>query len=183
MGTFPNDLTFFTPVIKPAMFSQTPWSDYFIAVTALLVVYYILFAFRFYRTQIKAAASGGTVWWKQPQEFSSSNPDHPARQQAGFEEEAGKAVSQQHTFTQDRLPFDQIVGLGNQLIASIDEAHEQNYDATELALLLQMVLKDYPSVHGKAFQIAINEFIDNQCAKYGSLHLGEEDKAVIWDQV
>lgn len=166
------------------MFSQTPWSDYFIAVTALLVVYYILFAFRFYRAQIKAAVtSGGAVWQRPSQRLASVRPDPPTMKDMSPETEPGKAAARTLAFTPDRFAFDQIVGLGNQLTALVDEAHQQNYDATELALLLQMLLKDYPSVHGKSFQIAISEFIDNQCAKYGSLRLGEEDKAVIWDQV
>lgn len=166
------------------MFSPTPWTDYFIAVAALLAVYYILFAFKFYGVRIKAAViSGGTNWWRLPRGEPAGMVEGLTRQGAGFETSADNVQAPQAAVSQERVAFEQIVGLGNQLTALIEEAHQQNYDATELSLLLQMVLKEYPLVHSKSFQMAINEFIDNQCAKYGSLHLGEADKAVIWDQM
>lgn len=166
------------------MFSPTPWTDYFIAVAALLAVYYILFAFKFYGGQIKAAAIlNGTSLWELPRGEPAGMEEGLTRQGADSEPPADKVIAQQAPISQESVAFEQIVGLGNQLAALIDEAHQQNYDATELSLLLQMVLQDYPLVHSKAFQMAINVFIDNQCAKYGSLHLGEADKAVIWDQV
>ncbi|MHA4741352.1 hypothetical protein [Dyadobacter sp. MSC1_007] len=166
------------------MFSPTPWTDYFIAVAALLAVYYILFAFKFYGGQIKAAViSGGTNWWRLPRGEPAGMVEGLTRQGAGFETSADKVQAPQAPVSQERVAFEQIVGLGNQLTALIEEANQQSYDATELSLLLQMVLQDYPLVHEKAFRISINEFIDNQCAKYGSVHLSERDKAVIWDQV
>lgn len=166
------------------MFSPTPWTGYFIAVAALLAVYYILFAFKFYGGQIKAAAIlNGTSLWELPRGEPAGMEEGLTRQGADFEPPADKAIALQAPISQERVAFEQIVGLGNHLTTLIKEAHQQNYDATELSLLLQMVLQDYPLVHGKAFQISINEFIDNQCAKYGSVHLSEKDKVVIWDQV
>nr|WP_295924714.1 hypothetical protein [uncultured Dyadobacter sp.] len=166
------------------MFSPTPWTDYSIAVAALLAVYYILFAFKFYSGQIKAAViSGGTNWWRLPRGEPAGMVEGLATHEVGFEMPADNALAPQAPVLQETVAFEQIVGLGNQLTTLIDEANQQNYDATELSLLLQMVLQDYPLVHEKAFRISINEFIDNQCAKYGSVHLSERDKAAIWDQV
>jgi len=154
------------------MYATSLWSDYLTAAAISLMIYYGWFVYRFHRRQIKAlAVSGGEIW-------TGQSRGHPADQQV-----ADGAQTEANTLAGDRRIFSELIGLGAQLTNLIEEAHQKRYDAAELSLLLQMVFKDYPGIRGKVFQAAINGFIDNQCAKYGSIHLSEKDKELIWDQV
>lgn len=160
--------------------SSTPWHDYLIAVAIALTVYYSVFTFRFYRSQLRRILiSRGGVWQNSSNAFESKDQfPHQQAPTLGDLSVQGTGLT-----TQEHLMFSHIIGLSSQLRDLIEEAHQKGYDSTELALLLQMVLKDHPNASSKPFRLAVNQFVDDQCAKYGSIHLGETDKAVIWDQV
>jgi hypothetical protein len=166
------------------MFSMNSWADYFMAVAVMLAVYYSIYAIKFYGRQLRGLISPGGALWQHGQRMratvSPHQPSHQSSAQAGL---ADPSVPGEISVGHDKKMFTELMGLGSQLTGLIEEAHQKSYDAAELALLLQMVLKDHPTAQSASFRLAINQFIDNQCAKYGFIHLSERDKAVIWDQV
>jgi hypothetical protein len=72
------------------------------------------------------------------------------------------------------------MGLTAHLRDAIDEAHEKQYNKNDLVLLLQMLLKDYSYLKDTPFRVSINNQIEAECAKYGSMLLSEDETEELW---
>lgn len=175
------------------MFTSNPWTDYLMIVSSLIAGYYVVVALRFYGRDMKALVTekrGPTrdISFTDHEDFDT--PDLP---EASFRNEQTETDYDQDISDElddEDVPawqseelFDQVEDLAAHLKTAIEEAHEKAYGKQDLVLLLQMTLKDYPTVIGTPFQLAINNLIEAECAKYGSIHLRGEDKVAIWKQV
>jgi len=176
------------------MFTSNPWGDYFTILAPLIAGYYLFIGLRFYGRDLKAKIAGrrNESGRSQSQQRSIDIPDPPvfAPQTADQQDyEAGKLPEteddpeQEPASWQNEELFDLVEQLAAHLKEAIEEAHEKEYGKQDFILLLQMTLKEYPALRGAPFQTAINNLIETECAKYGSIHLREEDKVVIWKQV
>jgi len=63
---------------------------------------------------------------------------------------------------------------------AIAHAHQGGYSKEELILLFQMTLKEYDAIYGKPFQLSINDLIDTELEKYGSIRLSSQDRISMW---
>ncbi|TKT86006.1 hypothetical protein [Dyadobacter frigoris] len=174
------------------MFTSNPWGDYVTILAPLIAGYYLFIGLRFYGRDLKAkiarkridSASG-----PRPQQ-GLDVPDPPIPSSLSAEQGETVVSSLEDNDKSDQKPaawqneelFDQVERLAAHLKEAIEEAHEKEYGKQDFILLLQMTLKEYPALQGAPFQTAINNLIETECAKYGSIHLREEDKVVIWKQ-
>ena len=173
------------------MFTTSPWALYVYVAGPVIAGYYLFAVARFYRREIKAKISPRRSLRAKPAEPRKeineplqSEPEQIDYAQMAVEPISGpKKIFPPVSLWKNRVLSGQQQSLAEHLTYLIQEAHEKDYDKQELILLLQMTIRDYLDFEGTQFQSAINECIGTECAKYGSLHLGEEDKAAIWSRV
>lgn len=173
------------------MFSTSPWAVYVYVAGPVIAGYYLFVASRFYGREIKAKITARRALRIKPayaaqQEDpdAESGPDDIDDAQMAYEPDSGsEKIFPPVSLWKNRVLHGQQQSLAEHLTYLIQEAHEKDYDKQELVLLLQMTIRDYLDFEGTQFQSAINDCIQTECAKYGSLHLGEEDKAAIWSRV
>nr|WP_295931982.1 hypothetical protein [uncultured Dyadobacter sp.] len=178
------------------MFTSNPWGSYLGVLSALLVGYYLFVGLRFYgrdlwtRIGIKSAFQHGParIIVRRSQELDSQQD---LADPALLPTSASHLVAQNSYTTTDldgpaQGPFDEFPGglqqLRNDLNQAVEEAYLKDYDKEELVLLLQLTLKSQHSLIGTAFQTSVNEHIQTECAKYGSMHLSTADLVEIWKQ-
>lgn len=175
------------------MFTSNPWGDYITILAPLIAGYYLFIGLRFYGRDLKAKIARNRIdsaSRPRPQR-DFDVPDPPVPSSLAAEQRETVVSSLEDNDNSDQKPaawqneelFDQVERLAAHLKEAIEEAHEKEYGKQDLILLLQMTLKEYPALREAPFQTAINNLIETECAKYGSIHLREEDKVVIWKQV
>lgn len=174
------------------MFTTNPWAVYVYVAGPVIAGYYLFAVARFYRREITARISSRrslrtkqAVSWKEREEPPvQSEPEQIDYSQTADQPLAGsKKIFPPVSLWKNKVLSGQQQSLAEHLTYLIQEAHEKDYDKQELILLLQMTIREYLDFEGMQFQSGINECIETECAKYGSLHLGEEDKAAIWNTV
>ena len=174
------------------MFTTSPWAVYVYVAGPVITGYYLFVASRFYRREIKAKISSRRSLRVKPAEprketnqpVAQSEPEQIDYAQMAAEPISGpKKIFPPVSLWKNRVLSGQQQSLTEHLTYLIQEAHEKDYDKQELILLLQMTIRDFLDFEGTQFQSAINECIGTECAKYGYIHLGEEDKAAIWNKV
>jgi len=180
------------------MFTSNPWADYITVLAPLITGYYLIVGLRFYGRDLKALitakrSNSGRLPGLPQQDFDTPDPPAPpaelkgptnaVQQQSVGKQQVDEDETDQTPAWQNEELFDQVEQLAAHLKEAIEEAHEKEYGKQDLILLLQMTLKEYPALREAPFQTAINNLIETECAKYGSIHLRGEDKVAIWKQV
>ena len=174
------------------MFTTNPWAVYVYVAGPVIAGYYLFAVARFYRREIKAKISSRRSLRAKRAEprketnepVTQSEPEQTDYSQTDDQPLAGsKKIFPPVSLWKNRVLSGQQHSLTEHLTYLIQEAHEKDYDKQELVLLLQMTIKDYLDFEGTQFQSGINECIGTECAKYGSIHLGEEEIAAIWNRV
>jgi hypothetical protein len=174
------------------MFTTNPWAVYVYVAGPVIAGYYLFAVARFYRREITERISSRRSLktklsepWKETNEpLAQSEPQQIDYSQTSDQPLGGlKKVFTPVSLWKNRVLHGQEQSLAEHLTYLIQEAHEKDYDKQELILLLQMTIRDYLDFEGTQFQSVINNCIETECEKYGSIHLGEEDKAEIWNRV
>lgn len=145
------------------------WATYATIVTGSLVIYYIFVGWKFYRFEISSLFEGSKNSRRLRPKSSAVSHKAPARTTLSDSAD-GKQPS--------HLPKHQ--DLYDYLTLEIEEASQKSYDKQDLIQMLQMILREYPSLVGTPFQNAVNSHIDTECAKYGAVQLDQKDKAELW---
>ncbi|MCF0055198.1 hypothetical protein [Dyadobacter sp. CY356] len=167
------------------MLTANPWVAYVSIVGPLLAGYYLLVGLIFYRQELKASIFK-----------SKSAPGKPAARDAkarpaeleSFQEpgiqnaELDADQDQQEESWENEPMMQQLEELSVQIKNAIEEAHDKDYSKEEFVLLAQMTLREYPAIYGTPFQLSVNQLIEAELAKYGSIHLESEDRMRIWNQ-
>ncbi|SDF61251.1 hypothetical protein SAMN04487996_111273 [Dyadobacter soli] len=161
------------------MVKESPWHYYALAVAAVIALYYGWVALKFYKTEIKKLFS--------PRSNQNSRSDQPVSE-TQLDEEPPLDDSDQDAFNeppawQNEQLFADVEKLVDHLSEEIEEAHQKDYTKQDLIQMLQLILKEYKMLKGTPFQIAVNNRIDAECAKYGSIHLSEGEKREVWSMV
>ncbi|GAB2793358.1 hypothetical protein GCM10027275_42850 [Rhabdobacter roseus] len=158
------------------------WSGYLKLVIPLLVGYYGLIVYWFYRQELKVFWAG--TRGRAPTDAGTAAPPVPTE---GAGVENGPVIASSLAAAPGGDPREetllQVEELAAYLRQAIAEAHEKAYDRQELILLIELTLKEYPGLVGTSFRHAINHLIETECAKYGRIHLEAEVVAQMWEQV
>ena len=175
------------------MLTTNPWLLYASIVGPLLTGYYLIIGFVYYRQDLKSRI----IKWKSPPAASHAKPVQAEKVQAepmldeqnyqqedapeSFDAEEPDA-DQSEAIWENEAMMQQLEDLSVHLKQAIQEAHQKQYSKEELILLLQLTLREYPALYGTPFQLSVNNLIEAECAKYGSIHLSSADRMRIWDQ-
>ena len=159
------------------MYIDSPWTTYAAVLSPLTLGYYIFIGYKFYRQDLRSAFSGKqnrpVKKIQRPAPSISVMPEEQIEQQE-VEQEATEAP------LPDEETYQKVMGLTAHLRDAIEEAHEKQYNKTDLAVLLQMLLKDYSYLKNTPFRVSVNNQIEAECAKYGSMLLNEDEVEALW---
>lgn len=162
------------------MFTSKPWAVYAGITTGALLIYYIFVGWKYFRTEISSLLRSKP----KKRQLDSSTLITEAQQTSGPGQQNEEIMEEEEQPAwQNEALFTQVEDLFEHLASEIEEAHQKNYNRQDLIQMLQLILKEYQVLKGTPFQIAVNNRIDSECAKYGSIHLSEGDKGEVWGMV
>ncbi|MCE7044062.1 hypothetical protein [Dyadobacter sp. CY312] len=172
------------------MFTTNPWVVYVSFLTPLLSLYYLAVGFIYYRQDLKARFRA----WSSPglaaADFHAKhvqNQYSQSRDTTDHDDITGPDSSQQAEASEEALQNQEVIRgyheLSLHLKQAIQHAHQGGYSKEELILLFQMTFKEYDVIYGTPFQLSVNDLIDWELEKYGSIHLNSEDRMRMWNQV
>ncbi len=159
------------------MYIDSPWTTYAAVLSPLTLGYYIFIGYKFYRQDLRSAFSG-------KQNRPVKKPARTAPSISVMPEELDEQQEVEQEATEVPLPdeetFQNVMALTAYLRDAVEEAHEKQYSKTDLAVLLQMLLKDYSYLKDTPFRVSVNNQIEAECAKYGSMLLSEDEIEELW---
>ncbi|REA58156.1 hypothetical protein DSL64_21350 [Dyadobacter luteus] len=170
------------------MLTANPWVVYASVVTPLLSAYYLAVGFIFYRHDLKAKIAS----WKNPP-VRAADPELKPEQTKEHvtadtaEDDLAEIIEQDEDEVQepfgDEVMMSKVEELSFHLKDAIKQAHHSGYNKEEFILLFQMTFKEYDAIYGTPFQLSVNNLIEAELEKYGSIHLSSEDRVRMWNQV
>ena len=163
------------------MYIDSPWTTYAAVLSLLTLGYYIFIGYKFYRQDLRSAFSGKqnrpVKKIQRPAPSISVMPEEQIEQL-----EVEQEVEQEATEASlpDEETYQKVMALTSHLRDAIEEANQKQYNKTDLAVLLQMLLKDYSYLKDTPFRVSVNNQIEAECAKYGSMLLSEDEIEELW---
>lgn len=136
------------------MLKQISWTEYFVAIGLLLLIYYVLIVVVYFRSDIWQLVSG--------------------KKQLALAT-AGNTVEQDVNTDEEKL-----YNNANNLIAELKLLFAKKYVKEELIVALQQKLKSYNFLKETAYQASINNFIELEAENKSSLYLSEEELRIVW---
>nr|WP_295933676.1 hypothetical protein [uncultured Dyadobacter sp.] len=162
------------------MAKESPWHYYALAAAAVIALYYGWVALKFYKTEIKNLVNPRPN--KQRPSVDLPAAEKEPDDESFLDESDHDAFNKPPAWQNEEL-FADVEKLVDHLIEEIEEAHRKDYTKQDLMQMLHLILKEYKTLKGTPFQAAVNNRIDAECAKYGSIHLSEGDKREVWSMV
>lgn len=160
------------------MFTNISWSNYLIAVTVLLLGWYLLFGLRFYYKELKQIISG-----EKKIKFRSfgikklENTSSNSLTDGNLQKSLSSASSESFDTLEDAEE------LSNRLTQAIIESIERNISKAELQNYLRIILSEYSFVRISALRLNINELIVSECGKDPQMHLTYEQADELWEEI
>jgi hypothetical protein len=158
------------------MYINSPWTIYAAVLSPLTLGYYIFIGYKFYRKDLRSAFSG-------KQNSSVKRTTRPAPSIAVTEETQEHEQMEEETAgpaLPDEETFQNVMALTAHLRDAIEEAYTKEYSKNDLVLLLQMLLKDFSYLKDTPFRVSVNNQIEAECSKYGSMLLSEDEIEELW---
>lgn len=149
------------------MFTNISWSNYIIAVSVLLIIWYLILVFKFYYPELKQILSGE----KKIKILSFGNRS---------KRNLSKPISSSFSESFDTL--EDAEELSNRLLQVIEESTERNLSLKEFQNYLGLVLEEYPYVKISSLRENINNFIVSECEKHPQLLLTFEQVDSLWEE-
>lgn len=147
------------------MFTNISWSNYIIAVSVLLIIWYLILVFKFYYPELKQILSGE----KKIKILSFGNRS---------KRNLSKPISSSFSESFDTL--EDAEELSNRLLQVIAESTERNLSLKEFQNYLRLVFEEYPYVKISSLRENINNFIVSECEKHPQLLLTFEQVDSLW---
>ena len=154
------------------MFTNISWTDYFIAVTILLAIYYLFVGIRYYSRDIKDLLSGNRKLNLKTALANNSKGEYLTR-------EENFRPSETFEETTDK-EFTQVEHLIERLKTLIADASRRKMISQEFKQYLSLVLKEYSTVKNSSLRASVNELIVSECEKYGTVTLKEDEVDLLW---
>lgn len=149
------------------MFTNISWSNYIIAVSVLLIIWYLILVFKFYYPELKQILSGE----KKINIVSFGN-----RSKRNLRKPISSSFSESFDTLEDAEE------LSNRLLQVIQESTERNLSLKEFQNYLKLVFEEYPYVKISSLRENINNFIVSECEKHPQLLLTFEQVDSLWQE-
>jgi hypothetical protein len=158
------------------MFTNISWSNYIIAVSTLLFIWYLIVGFKFYFFEFKQIISGEQKI-KFP-DFRNKNESQFISNSSGENNLKGAIFS---SYSESFDTLDDAEELSDRLLKAIGESIERNLSREEFENYLRLLLSEYPFVKISALRESINKFIISESEKYPNLLLTYSQTDSLWD--
>ncbi len=156
------------------MLKNISWTNYIIAVTIALAIYYLFIGVRYYSGGIRDLVSG-----KRKLKSGAALPMAGSRYHENAEPGQQEADGFERT-TDDA--FNEVEHLVDRLKTVIADASGRKLIPQEFKQYLALVLKEYPSIKYSPLRPSVNELIISECEKYGAFALSEDEVNVLWKE-
>ncbi|RKR05173.1 hypothetical protein C8C83_4506 [Flavobacterium sp. 90] len=158
------------------MFTNISWSNYIIAVSVLLLIWYLFVGLKFYFFEFKRVISGEQKI-KFPH-FRNKKGKQFISNSSG-ENNLNGVISSSYSESFDTL--DDTKELSDRLIKAITESIERNLSKEEFENYLRLLLSEYPFVKISALRESINKLIVSESEKYPNFLLTYPQTDCLWD--
>lgn len=149
------------------MFTNISWSNYIIAISVLLVIWYLILVFKFYYPELKQIISGK----KKIKILSFGN-----QSKRNLSEPISSSFSESFDTLGDAEE------LSNRVLQTIEESAERDLSPKEFQNYLKLVLAEYPYVKISSLRENVNKFIVSECEKHPQLLLTYEQVNSLWEE-
>lgn len=152
------------------MLSNITWSEFFTGICALVVLYYLYVAVKFYPDKLKTLFSSRKETANTQNVFLEERPDQDDLQQS-FEK----------TEVDQYDEMDDVEELVTSLIKGIQNTSEKKMVIGEFKQYLRMTLREKPVLKNSPYRSSINELIISECGKHGTFTLSEKEVDALWE--
>ncbi|UBM59585.1 hypothetical protein LAG90_02810 [Marinilongibacter aquaticus] len=157
------------------MFTQISWTDYLLAVSILLAIYYLFVGVRYFSGDLKDLLTGKRKLTLKTSP-SPGFPEHPPLQNVTSENNPATPNEE----TDDE--FAEVEHLIEKVKAMIADALGKQLVKEEFRQYLRLVLKEFPSVKTSVLRSSVNELIVSECEKQGIGAFNEEEVDALWSE-
>lgn len=161
------------------MFTNISWSNYIIAVSVLLLIWYLVLGFRFYYPVLRQILSGekninSLSFKSNSNEQLTANPNL----QKGSSTENLELSSYGESF--DTLADAE--ELSDRIRGAIEESAERNLSLKEFQNYLKLLLREYPFVKISILREKVNALMVTRCERYPQLILTPAQADALWEE-
>ncbi len=154
------------------MFTQISWTDYLLAVSILLAIYYLFIGVRYFSGDLKALLTGKQKLTLKTSGFPQNEP---------LQTEVSEDISVTTDEDSDD-EFAEVEHLIEKVKAMIADALGKQLVKEEFRQYLRLVLKEFPSVKTSVLRPSVNELIVSECEKQGIGAFNEEEVDALWSE-
>lgn len=141
------------------MLTTISWSNYIIAITVLMLFWYLFLGLRFYKTEFKSVFSGELKI-----RFPALNRNHSQvieQRKPGDLPESNLSSSLEESFS----TMEDAEELSVRLITAIAEHSQSNLSTEEFTNYIRLILSEYPFVKSSSLRQMINKLLVLECEK------------------
>ncbi|KAB5487605.1 hypothetical protein [Flagellimonas hadalis] len=154
------------------MFTQISWTDYLLAVSILLAIYYLFVGVRYFSSDLIALLTGKRKRTLKPSGYPQNEP---------LQNETSEDISVTTDEDTDD-EFAEVEHLIEKVKAMIADALGKQLVKEEFRHYLRLVLKEFPSIKTSVLRPSVNELIVSECEKQGIGAFNEEEVDALWSE-
>ena len=158
------------------MLTNISWSNYIIAVTVLIISWYLFLGFKFYKTEFKHVLSG-----KQKIKLPAVNYNkkNPALQEIEKEDIPQSALS--NSFEESFSTLEDAEELSARLITAASEYPAAGMSKEEFTNYIKLILNEYPYVKNSSLRTMVNNVLLVECDKHPEIILNYTEADALWN--
>lgn len=159
------------------MLTKISWSNYIIAVTVLILFWYLFLGFRFYKTEFKRILSG-----ENKIKFSSLKNRKMQRRMTDKEHEDISKSNLSNSFTESFSTLEDAKELLVRLLNAVSECSENNKSKVEFTNYLKLIISEYPFVKNSSLRNMVNNALVSECEKFPQMIITHAEANGLWDE-
>lgn len=144
------------------------WSAYFTAIVVVLIIYYAVIGYMYYRKEIKLAFSNSVSFHSYTNHSLQQIP--PIVKNENYQADVS-----------DDLPL-QVQSFIDEVKACLQEAAGNQYNKDKILHLLRRLVSKYPSIEDSAYKLSLEQFIINECETHCAVCFSDVDLGEIWEK-
>lgn len=154
------------------MLSSISWSDYFAAISILVIIYYVAIGYKYYKQDILA--------------LIGNNSQSPKTLSFATENLQQKPVIANHknyqplaTGAVENLP-NLVQSFTDETTAYLQQAGNDKTDKATILVTLQRIVLKYPTLIKSDFKQSLEAFISNEVESNSNIQLSEDEVGRLW---
>ncbi|MCD0472497.1 hypothetical protein [Flavobacterium sp. JAS] len=155
------------------MFTNISWSNYIIAVTVLLMIWYLVMGFKYYYFELLQIISG-----KQQIKFLNFRK---TKKRITYNSTGDDNLKANFFSSFDTL--EDAEELSEHIVKAIKESFERNLSKEEFQNYLRLLLAEYPFVKISSLRENINKILVSESAMHPNLLLTYEVADSLWEEI